>query len=364
MVKLELRDLAKRFNGVIAVNNVSLSIKEGEFMAIVGPSGCGKTTLLRLIAGFSKPDGGRIFIDGEEISSPRSVVLPEKRNVTIVFQSYAVWPHKNVFENIVFGLKLRKLPKGEISRKAKEVLELVKLEGLENRYPAELSGGQQQRVSLARAIVVEPKILLLDEPLSNLDARLREGMRFELRELQQKMNITSIYVTHDQTEAMVIADRIAIMNEGSIEQVGAGEEIYLEPVTNFVASFVGKTNLLSGKIVKLDKGRRRALIKIQPGFALEAAIQTSPQIDTLKNQKASVSIRPEYIVMSEGRMEKRTNVFEGEILKRAFLGNFYDYRVRVGREILQVQASHSQRIEVGRRVSVFMDPKLCVLLKG
>jgi len=363
MVKLELRDLAKRFNGVIAVNNVSLSIKEGEFMAIVGPSGCGKTTLLRLIAGFSKPDGGRIFIDGEEISSPRSVVLPEKRNVTIVFQSYAVWPHKNVFENIVFGLKLRKLPKGEISRKAKEVLKLVKLEGLENRYPAELSGGQQQRVSLARAIVVEPKILLLDEPLSNLDARLREGMRFELRELQQKMNITSIYVTHDQTE-MVIADRIAIMNEGSIEQVGAGEEIYLEPVTNFVASFVGKTNLLSGKIVKFDKGRRRALIEIQPGFPLEVAIQTSSEIDILKNQKASVSIRPEYIVMSEGRMEERANVFEGEILKRTFLGNFYDYRVKVGREILQVQALHSQRIEVGRRVNVFMDPKLCVLLKS
>jgi len=364
MVKLEFRELAKRFDGVTAVNNVSLSIEEGEFMAIVGPSGCGKTTLLRLIAGFLKPDGGRIFIDGEEISSPRSVVLPEKRNVTIVFQSYAVWPHKNVFENVVFGLKLRKLPKGEISRKAKEVLKLVKLEGLENRYPAELSGGQQQRVSLARAIVVEPKILLLDEPLSNLDARLREGMRFELRELQQKMNITSIYVTHDQTEAMVIADRIAIMNEGSIEQVGAGEEIYLEPVTNFVASFVGKTNLLSGKIVEFRKEKRHVFVEIQPGFALKVTVQNLHLMDVSKNQKVSISIRPEYIVMSEGRMEKRINVFEGKILKRAFLGNFYDYRVRVGREVLQVQASHSQRIEVGGRVSVFMDPKLCVLLKG
>jgi len=211
--------------------------------------------------------------------------------------------------------------------------------------------------------VVEPKILLLDEPLSNLDARLREEMRFELRELQQKMNITSVYVTHDQTEAMVIADRIAIMNEGSIEQVGAGEEIYLEPLTNFVASFVGKANLLAGKIVKLDKSRRRALIEIQPGFALEVTAQSLEEMDVSKNQRVSVSIRPEYIVISEGRMEKRTNVFEGEILKRAFLGNFYDYRIRVGREILQVQASHSQRIEVSKKVSVFMDPKLCVLLK-
>ena len=364
MVKLEFQKLTKRFGEVTAVNNVSLSIEEGEFMAIVGPSGCGKTTLLRLIAGFLKPDSGRILIDGEEISSEQSMVLPEKRNVTIVFQSYAIWPHKNVFGNVAFGLKLKKFSKSEITRKVKEVLKLVKLEGLENRYPAELSGGQQQRVSLARAIVVEPKILLLDEPLSNLDARLREGMRFELKELQQKMNITSVYVTHDQTEAMVIAGKIAIMNQGSIEQIGTGEEIYLEPATDFVASFVGKTNLLSGKIVSLNKTSKRALIEIRPGFALQVVTPNLPEIDISKNQNVYVSIRPEYIVINEERMEKSINLFEGKILKRAFLGNFYDYRVEVKGQILRVQALHSQHIDIGKIVNVFIDPKLCVLLKS
>ena len=364
MVKLELQRLTKKFAEVTAVNNVSLSIKEGEFMAIVGPSGCGKTTLLRLIAGFLKPDSGRILIDGEEISSEQSIVLPENRNVTIVFQSYAIWPHKTVFGNVAFGLKLKKFPKSEITRKVKEVLKLVKLEGLENRYPAELSGGQQQRVSLARAIVVEPKILLLDEPLSNLDARLREGMRFELRELQQKMNITSVYVTHDQTEAMVIADRIAIMNQGSIEQIGSGEDIYLKPETDFVASFVGKTNLLSGKLINFNKTNRRALIEIRPGFALQVAVPNLQEIDIPKGQNVHVSIRPEYIVINEGRMEKSINVFGGRVLKRAFLGNSYDYRLEVKGQILRFQALHSQRIDVGKTVNVFINPELCVLLRS
>ncbi|NQS89906.1 ABC transporter ATP-binding protein [Patescibacteria group bacterium] len=364
MVKLELQRLAKKFGEVTAVNNVSLSIKEGEFMAIVGPSGCGKTTLLRLIAGFLKPDSGRILIDGEEISSEQSIVLPENRNVTIVFQSYAIWPHKTVFGNVAFGLKLKKFPKSEITRKVKEVLKLVNLEGLENRYPAELSGGQQQRVSLARAIVVEPKILLLDEPLSNLDARLREGMRFELRELQQKMNITSVYVTHDQTEAMVIADRIAIMNQGSIEQIGSGEDIYLKPETDFVASFVGKTNLLSGKLINFNKTSRRVLIEIRPGFVLQVAVPNLQEIDIPKGRNVHVSIRPEYIVTNEGRMEKSINVFEGKILKRTFLGNFYDYRLEVKGQILRFQTLHSQHIDVGKIVNVFINPELCVLLRG
>lgn len=364
MVKLELQKLTKKFGEVIAVNNVSLSIREGEFMAIVGPSGCGKTSLLRLVAGFLKPDSGRILMDEEEVSSKEFVILPEKRNVTIVFQSYAIWPHKNVFENVAFGLKLRKLPKNEITSRVKKILKLVNLEGLENRYPAELSGGQQQRVSLARAIVVEPKVLLLDEPLSNLDAILREEMRFELRKLQQKMNITSMYVTHDQTEAMVIADRIAVMNQGSIEQIGTAEEIYTKSATDFVASFVGKTNLLSGKLVNLNKTSKRALIEIQPGFALQVVVQNLQEIDISENQNVYVSIRPEYIVIKEGRMEKNINVFEGKSLERIFLGNFYDYRVEVKGQTLRVQAPHSQHIDVGKTVNIFIDPKLCALLKS
>ncbi|MEM0066581.1 MAG: ABC transporter ATP-binding protein, partial [Sulfolobales archaeon] len=228
-MSIELVQVSKRFGKVLAVDKVSVEIEKGEFFTFLGPSGCGKTTTLRIIAGLEIPDEGRVIMDGADIT----YLPPHKRDTAMVFQNYALWPHMTVFENVAYGLKVRKYPKEEIRRKVKEVLELVRLEGLEDRYPTQLSGGQQQRVALARALVVEPKALLLDEPLSNLDAKLRIEMREELKRIQKSLNITAVYVTHDQEEAMVLSDRIAVMNRGRVVQIGSPEELYGRPKTLF-----------------------------------------------------------------------------------------------------------------------------------
>ncbi|MBW2514511.1 MAG: ABC transporter ATP-binding protein, partial [Deltaproteobacteria bacterium] len=234
MAYIDIQNLYKSFKNIVAVNRIQLGVKKGEMLTLLGPSGCGKTTTLRCIAGLEKPEEGDIVIDGRPLLS-EGFVQPSKRGIGMVFQNYAVWPHMKVFNNVAYGLKLQKLPKNEVRKKTGDVLELVGLGGLEDRYPSQLSGGQQQRVALARALVRNPKVLLLDEPLSNLDAKLREELRFEIKSLVRRMGITAVYVTHDQAEAMVISDRIAVMDSGNIVQIGTPQDIYQTPANKFVA---------------------------------------------------------------------------------------------------------------------------------
>src|SRR5579859_5087672 len=247
LASVELRGLTKRFGSVTVVDNVSLRIDHGQLICLLGPSGCGKTTTLRLIAGFLEPSDGEIHVGERLVSSAARTLPPESRKMSMIFQSYALWPHMTVAENITYGLRLRKLDRDTIAKKLKAILDTTKLEALAQRYPGELSGGQQQRVALARALVVEPETLLLDEPLSNLDANLREEMRFEIRRLHDQYKYTTVYVTHDQAEAMTTADRIVVMNEGRVEQQGSPEEIYQRPRSEFVARFIGGTNIFRGK---------------------------------------------------------------------------------------------------------------------
>ncbi|TMC79208.1 MAG: ABC transporter ATP-binding protein [Chloroflexi bacterium] len=244
MAEVDLRGVSKGYKDTTAVDDLSLHIKDREFVALLGPSGCGKTTTLRMLAGFIRPDSGQILIDGRDVTD----VPPERRPTAMVFQSYALWPHMTVADNIAFGLRLRRLPKSEVDDRTARMLEVVGLPGVMRRYPSQLSGGQQQRVALARALVLGPKILLLDEPLSNLDAKLRVRMRDEIRRIQQELQITTVYVTHDQEEALTMADRIAVMNKGILQQVGDALDIYDRPATAFVADFIGSSNLLSGTL--------------------------------------------------------------------------------------------------------------------
>jgi iron(III) transport system ATP-binding protein len=252
MAGIQIERVTKRFGAVAAVRELSLEVLDREFVTLLGPSGCGKTTLLRLIAGFMTPDEGVIRVGPDTLSTPGGAVPPERRGMGMVFQNYAVWPHKTVAQNVAFGLEVRRVGRAEREARVTRVLELVNLAGLERRYPSELSGGQQQRVALARSLVVEPGILLLDEPLSNLDAKLRERMRWELKELQRRTGITFVYVTHDQSEAMALSDRIAVMHAGEIMQLGAPREVYSRPASKTVADFMGLVNLIIGRVVRAD----------------------------------------------------------------------------------------------------------------
>src|SRR5678815_4292745 len=252
MPGVAIKALTRHYGDVAAVAGLSLDVKPGELVALLGPSGCGKTTTLRLVAGFLKPESGEIWVGDRRVSSPESVVPPERRRMAMIFQSYALWPHMTVAQNVAYGLRFKKVARAERDRKAAEMLRVVQLAGYEHRYPGELSGGQQQRVAVARALVVEPEILLLDEPLSNLDANLREEMRFEIRRLHEAFAITTLYVTHDQAEAMVISDRIAVLQRGRVVQTGTADEVFGQPRTRFVAEFIGRTNLLDGVAVASD----------------------------------------------------------------------------------------------------------------
>ena len=246
MSRLRLTGVSKRYGNFLAVDDIDLELQSGEFVSLLGPSGCGKTTTLRMIAGFVDPTLGTIEMDGQILSSPAGSVPPDRRQMSMIFQSYAIWPNMTVEQNVAFGLELRKIAKAEVKRRVGEMLEVVHMNHLADRYPAELSGGQQQRVALARAIVIRPSVLLLDEPLSNLDATLREEMRFEIRRLHDEFHVTTVYVTHDQAEAMVTSDRIAVMNHGRIEQVDHPRALYNKPKTRFVAGFIGRTNFIEG----------------------------------------------------------------------------------------------------------------------
>src|SRR5512146_549127 len=288
---LTLDHLTKKFPArgsageVSAVDDVSLSIDKGDFVTLLGPSGCGKTTTLRLVAGFEFPTSGRIILDGERLDD----VPPNRRDMAMVFQSYAIFPHLNVFDNIVYGLKIKKLSASEIRKRAVEVMKLTQLTGLEDRAPNQLSGGQQQRVALARALVVEPKVLLFDEPLSNLDAKLREQMRSEIRRIQKRLGITSVYVTHDQVEAMTLSDQVVVMHQGKIEQIGTPTEIYRHPQTRFVADFIGRANFVEGAV----RERRNGQVMVEAlGTELWAQARAG---DFHHGDAATVVVRPEMV---------------------------------------------------------------------
>jgi ABC-type Fe3+/spermidine/putrescine transport system ATPase subunit len=351
--RLALRGIGCSFDKVTAVRDVSLELHAGEFVSLLGPSGCGKTTTLRMIAGFVRPSAGTIEMDGELLSSPTDSLPPERRGMSMIFQSYAVWPHMTVAENVAFGLTLRGLPAAAVRDKVGKILEVVQLSVLADRYPAALSGGQQQRVALARAMVVEPKVLLLDEPLSNLDATLREEMRFEIRRLHDAFKITTVYVTHDQSEAMVTSDRIAVMNQGRIEQVAAPYELYNRPRTRFVAGFVGRTNFLEGTLAD-------GWVRFN-GVAVDARLFGSG----LPDGRIVFSVRPQSIVLRSAAPRDASNwALEGRIVQRSYLGEFWDYLVNPMGTDLQwrVTATPATLLEPGSRVWICIDPAQAVVV--
>jgi iron(III) transport system ATP-binding protein len=351
MSKLQLINLVKRFGDQTVVRGLSATLAEGHMLVLLGPSGCGKTTTLRLVAGLLHPDDGSILVDGKMVASAGWGLPPERRNLGMVFQSYAVWPHKTVFENVAYGLELRRVSRKDIHQRVKRALDLVHMADLGARYPSELSGGQQQRVALARAIVVEPSLLLLDEPLSNLDATLREQMRVELKTLQRQLGLTSIYVTHDQAEAMVLADHLVVMRAGVIEQEGRAEEIYLRPRSLFVASFLGVTNVVEGRVAQLDHSRGRLEA---PGLGvLWAYLQEDVRRLLSTGDKACISIRPMEVRLSAlPPGGDATNQFEGRVVQRVFLGELVEYTVQAGELRWRVQTHSSERFVPGESVWV------------
>ncbi len=348
--RLALRQITCAFGRMLAVDRLDLDIAPGEFVSLLGPSGCGKTTTLRMIAGFVRPTGGTIAMDGNVISSADSTLPPERRQMSMIFQSYAIWPNMTVAENVAFGLRLRRLDRAAVRAKVMEMLETVRLAQLGDRYPAELSGGQQQRVALARAMVIQPRVLLLDEPLSNLDANLREEMRFEIRRLHDEFHFTTVYVTHDQGEAMVTSDRIAVMNAGRIEQIDAPYLLYSKPRTRFVAGFVGRTNLLSGTCNGTTVAFDRFTL---PRGLFENAGQTLAG-ETL------FSIRPQSISLRRAPVDAREPacLVQGRLVQRTFLGETWDYVVSPAESDvrLKVATPPFEVFDVGEKVWLEFDP--------
>jgi iron(III) transport system ATP-binding protein len=359
MAFIEIQSLFKRFKDVVAVNRIQLEINQGEMLTLLGPSGCGKTTTLRCIAGLEKPEGGDIVIDGQPMLS-KGFVPPSKRGIGMVFQNYAVWPHMKVFNNIVYGLKLQKISKQSIRERAQQVLELVGLDGLEDRYPAQLSGGQQQRVALARALVTNPKVLLLDEPLSNLDAKLREELRFEIKSLVRRMGITSVYVTHDQAEAMVISDRIAVMNSGNVVQIGSARDIYTKPADKFVADFIGTMNFISGEIVQALQDTDAVYVRTE--FSEKMLCKTPGNTVASPGEKVYASIRPEDVEVFTEPPQARENLFKGTIIHKAYLGNFLYFFVNVNDTMIRVQVPHHLPQEEGQELYMLLNPEKCMIL--
>ena len=400
MAGIAIRGLSKSFGArdasFAAVADLDLEIKDNSFVTLLGPSGCGKTTTLRLIAGYIVPDKGTIEVDGRVLSSPGAVVSPEARGMGMVFQNYAVWPHKTVFENVVFGLKLRRIPTAAAKKQVETALALVNLSGLEGRYPNELSGGQQQRVALARSLVVEPSILLLDEPLSNLDAKLRERMRTELKELQRRTGITFVYVTHDQAEALALSDHVAVMSGGRLQQYGTPFEVYAHPANRMVADFMGLVNLVPGKVRALANGG--GTVELSPDLTLDVAA-----LDGLKpGESVDVAIRPENIRLTalaseasgqRGDSKVRAHSASEDARERAgdtrpepgstaraapagagaklakitnhvFLGNINEYYATLtSGQVLRVQTHPLQHFKIGEEVAIEVDATQCSVFR-
>ncbi len=347
MVSINLKDITKTFGEVVAVDDVSIEIEDGELFTLLGPSGCGKTTLLRVIAGFYHPDAGQVFFNEDEVTK----LPPHKRETGMVFQNYAIWPHMRVFDNVAFGLKIRKLPKSEIEKRVFDILEAVRLGGLEARTPFQLSGGQQQRVALARALVINPKVLLLDEPLSNLDAKLRLEMRHELKRIQQEFGTTTIYVTHDQEEALSISGRVVILNYGESMQIGNPRQIYDEPQNLFVADFIGSSTFLPITITSPNGGE----IKGKTPWGLELRGRTPLEdYKFTKGQEAFVAIRPEDFkvrVPEEGH-----NQIPGKVVSVVFTGRYNDVRANIGgSNLAQAEIDATRILKAGDELA------LCVL---
>ena len=348
---VEIKSLHKNFGANQVVRNVSLQVERGEFISLLGPSGCGKTTVLRMVAGFELASSGKIIIDGQDMTH----LSPAKRGVGMVFQSYALFPNMNVADNVGFGLKVAGKSALEIKSRVAEMLELIKLPHLASRYPFQMSGGQQQRVSLARALAVSPRILLLDEPLSALDAKIRVSLREEIRALQKKLGITTIFVTHDQEEALSMSDRVVVMNEGCIEQVGTPHEIYSHPKTNFVASFVGTLTRFDAEIIDATSGK----LKLGDQFIL-----SGQKLHGATGQKMSLAIRPEAIALGKGG--KSANALSVEVEDLKFMGSILRVHAKLGQQSLMFDMFNqsSQRLpKIGENITVNFSPRDLVLLE-
>jgi len=337
----QVLNLSKHFDSTAALDRISLEIGKGDILVLLGPSGCGKTTLLRSIAGLVRPDSGEILLGGEVVFSAKRGIFvpPHLRHVGMVFQNYALWPHMNIFDNIAYPLKIGDFSRQEIQRRVGEMMTLVKLEGLAERYPHELSGGQQQRAALSRALVMNPRLLLLDEPLSSLDAKLREEMREEVKKVQAETRVTMLYVTHDQAEALALADRIGVMKDGKLLQLGPPSDIYERPETTFVAQFIGASNLLFGTMVEVD-GQR--LFQLESGTTIPF-----PSICRLPRGQLVLAIRPEDIIVST-----KSSGAPATIESATYLGNSIEYRLRVGEQEIRARTSADKKHEVGERVFI------------
>jgi spermidine/putrescine transport system ATP-binding protein len=352
---LQLKNVKKIFDDNEAVNDVSLDIRKGEFLTLLGPSGCGKTTTLRMIAGFEQPSSGAIWLEGQPVENK----APFERDLNTVFQNYALFPHMNVYDNVAFGLKMKKVDKGEIKERVTSALKLVQLEEYVHRNPGQLSGGQKQRVAIARAIVNRPKVLLLDEPLGALDQKLRKQMQFELKHLQVKLGITFIYVTHDQEEALTMSDRIVVMNKGKIEQVGTPAEVYEKPRTKFVADFIGETNIFDGRVAKiLEEGKCEVEFNDMKLVVNSSGLNAGDDI--------SIAIRPEQIKINKGSSLEgncltasvKEFFYVGSILKNIFI-------LENGKEVMAVQQPvGNTRLAVGEKVQLSWDANQAVVLKS
>ena len=353
MSAVRIENLVKRFGDFVAVNDVSITAEEGRLTTLLGPSGCGKTTTLRMTSGLETPDAGDIWIGDDLVASPaRGInVAPEHRNVGMVFQSYAIWPHKTAFENVAYPLKLRRMSRAEIRDRVEEVFSLLRLEGLEGRYPGQLSGGQQQRVALGRSIVYQSRLLLLDEPLANLDAKVREAVRLELKELQRQLKFTTVYVTHDQAEAMAISDKIVVMDQGVVVQEGSALEIYRRPRTKFVAEFVGQSNFVDGRLV--SSSGNLGVVDVGGGISVEARLDgAAPDGGTV-----SLCIRPEDFEMTANRPPegpRGRDWFEGHVRDFAFQGNFLNYFVACGNHVFTVQSEAASELAFGEADKVYL----------
>lgn len=350
---IEVSNLNKYFGSHHALRDINFAIGEGEFATFLGPSGCGKTTTLRLIAGFLRPDEGEVRVKGEILSSPRLSIPPENRRMGMVFQNYAIWPHMSVFENVAFGLSFLRLDKRSIRSRVETVLETVGLSGLGGRHPGQLSGGQQQRVALARSLVVEPSILLLDEPLSNLDAKLRDHMRGELKALQRRTGITFIYVTHDQTEALSLSDQIVMFQKGAVQQVGTPREIYDRPSNLFVADFMGALNKLDGIVT--GKNGDRLMVAIGE-VRFEAVSDSALPLNT----KTTLAIRPEAIRLDVAG--GGVNTFGAEVTDVTFLGSSVEYALDIQGISLKAQGSPIRSHAPGHQMNLTIPPEACVAM--
>ncbi|MEM0052657.1 MAG: ABC transporter ATP-binding protein [Nitrososphaeria archaeon] len=338
MVSVRAVDISKRFGDFLAVDHVNIEAKDKELITLLGPSGCGKTTTLRIISGLVKPDTGEVYFGEKNVTN----VPPHKRNIGFVFQKVALFPHMNVYKNVSFGLKMKKFPKNEIDKRVKEVLKIVRMEGFEERMPSQLSGGQVQRIDIARVLAIDPEVLLFDEPLGHLDAKLRDDLKYEIRRIQKETGKTAIYVTHDQAEAFAISDRVYVMNHGKVQQVGTPIELYLNPKSDFVADFIGTSNFLEGTVTEIFENRLK--IRVQDGLILVSEVM--PNVQEYKvNDNVIVSIRPEDIELLEN-IKIKENVFEARVERSTFLGTNTRLSIALGNRIIKVDLYGPERFKM------------------